>query len=472
MSEASQKVSFSKADAVIPLPEALTAFRSDTESGERVPWDIEETLIAEETSVSFKDRKFKTTVLRDEASRFFRNRENIRVLAGINNPEVFDAVAKEFPKGLLKSAEDLRMNAIAKKAKFDLDYLKNGSEVTIGERLAEDGTGYAWNILVMYGIPLVGSKAFNSLLTGVRRQNPDWASVLRDMSNELLAVVNARTRYQLIDTDPYSYKTTPEGEIVKITYGALVSLDIARTASNYLLSESEIGYGPGSGEEDEEGVSLGFAQLIIDETVRLTKTVQKSLLRKYKSDVFGTDIRYPERLLTDPHRRIFGRKKPIDGGIVLIDVSGSMALEEGDIKAILDAAPGALVMAYSHRRGTKATPNLFILADRGKQVEDLSTVNYNNVGNGVDGPALMYAVKRRLRKEPIIWVCDGHVTNSDDRSEPELSMHCARLVVKYDITTAYKVEDAISMLRTKKYVSVPTRLDPYIREVKKERKGF
>jgi len=51
-------------------------------------------------------------------------------------------------------------------------------------------------------------------------------------------------------------------------------------------------------------------------------------------------------------------------------------------------------------------------------------------------------------------------------------MFCARLVVKHKITTAYKVEEAIEMLRRKKYVSKPTHLRSYIEQASKERKGF
>ena len=51
-------------------------------------------------------------------------------------------------------------------------------------------------------------------------------------------------------------------------------------------------------------------------------------------------------------------------------------------------------------------------------------------------------------------------------------MYCARLVVKHDIKTAYKVSDAVEMLRTKRYVSRPTNLRHFIQKAKEERKGF
>jgi len=469
--ETPKKVSFKRADAVIPLPEALAAFRSDTDKSVRVKWEVEEILNPEDTSVDFTTHTFRTTVLRDEASKFYRNRENLRIRIGLNDAKSFALLANGYAPGILHSAEEVRINRVSKLIGFNTDILKNGSETTLGERLAEDGTGNAWNILVTCGLALVGTKAFNSLLVGVRRHNEEWAVQLREMSNEIVYEMDyygSLSNYK--DTDKWNYALT-DSECVTIPYGFSYTMRIARIADKYILSSSDVA-GSGDGPGIDDGVNVGFAKLIIDESVNRTKVVQKSLMRKYKSDSFGTDIRYPERLLTDPHRRIFGRKKPIDGGIVLIDVSGSMSLSNSDIQAILDAAPGALVMAYSHRSKSTDVPNLFILADRGKQVPDISEVPYNNGGNGVDGPALNYAIKRRKRREQIIWVCDGMVTGKDDRRTTDLSMYCARLVVKHNIKTAYKVSDAVEMLRTKRYVSRPTNLRYFIREAKEERKGF
>ena len=469
-SETFKKVSFKRADAVIPLPEALTAFRSDTDSSVRAKWEVQEILKPEDTSVNFSTRTFKTTVLRDEASKFYRNRENIRIRISVNDSELFESLAKSCPPGLLQSAEEVRINHVSKSIGFNTDVLKNGSETTLGERLAEDGTGIAWNILVTHGLSFVGTKAFNSLLVGVRRKNEEWANQLREMSNEIVYSMEKVSLSYLTDTTSWKHQLST-GEIVEIPFGFRFAQNIAEIAEKYILSTSDISSRPGD-MKDDPGVSIGFAPLVIDESVKRTKVVQKSLMRKYKSDSFGTDIRYPERLLTDPHRRIFGRKKPIDGGIVLIDTSGSMSLSDEDIKAILDVAPGALVMAYSHRSNSTNVPNLFILADRGKQVPDVSTVPYRNGGNGVDGPALNYAIKRRLRKEEIIWVCDGLVTGADDTRNWELSMYCARLVVKHNIKTAYTVSNAIEMLRKKKYVSKPTNLQSYIVKAREERRGF
>jgi hypothetical protein len=461
MAETRKKVLYKRAEAVIPLPEALAAFRSDTKVTGRVKWEVKETLQPEDTFADFTNNVFKTTLLRDEASKFYRNRENIRIRIGFNDPVGLAKAVKDFPEGVINAAEQVRFNNVAKKLGFNTDVLKNGSEKTLGERLAEDGTGYAWNALVGYGLSLVGTKAFNSLLVGVRRNNLEWAETLREMANEVTEYVTGNESW-LRSTHPEdteSYGTIP--------FGFLASLEIAKIAKSYTIPLSEISSEGAFGDEVESGKGR-FAPLIIDKSVELTKTVKGSLYRKYRSDFFGTDIRYPERLLTDPHRRIFGRKKPLDGGIILIDVSGSMHLEQKDIQDILDTAPGALIMAYSHKPKSTGIPNLFILADRGKQVASLSDVKYKNIGNGVDGPALKYAIsRRRSTKEPIIWVCDGHVTDSNDDGSQELSIQCAKLVVNNRIFTVPNVSGAIEMFRRKKFVSQDTRLTPFITRVKK-----
>lgn len=474
MIETPTKVSFKRADAVIPLPEALTAFRSDTDNSKRVKWEVEEILQPENTKADFTTHTFRTSVLRDEASKFFRNRENIRVRIGLNDPEVFTRVAKEYLPGVLSSAEDFRINHVASIFGFNTDVIKNGSEKQLGERLSEDGTGNAWNILVCYGLSLVGTKAFNSLLVGVRRNNKEWADVLRNMSNEVVNYVSDISKNQLTETSTSYYKLTKAKEPVELPWGFRQSMIVASIAQKFMLEPNEIA-SEGMSEDvpgERDGQVGGFAPLKISDQVKLTKTVPKSLLRKYRGGMFGVDIRYPERLLTDPHRRIFGEKKPIQGGVVLIDTSGSMSLSNSDVQKILDAAPGALVMAYSHNRSNQSLSNLFILADRGKQVENLDDVPYQNGGNGVDGPALVYAVKRRMRNEPIIWVCDGLVTDANDNRTSTGSIFCAELVAKHKITTAHNVREAIEMLRTKKYVSKKTMLTPYIESAMQKRKGF
>ncbi|MDE3065662.1 MAG: hypothetical protein KGJ36_08320, partial [Acidobacteriota bacterium] len=145
----------------------------------------------------------------------------------------------------------------------------------------------------------------------------------------------------------------------------------------------------------------------------------------------GTALRHPGRLLTDPRRRAFARAARCGGGVVLIDQSGSMDLAPEQLGELVRRAPDALVVGYSHRPGDLgATPNVWVLADRGRVAAAWPA---GNVGNGVDGPALRYALARRRAREPVVWVTDGQVTDSHDHPAEALTAECAELVRRHGV---------------------------------------
>jgi len=61
-------------------------------------------------------------------------------------------------------------------------------------------------------------------------------------------------------------------------------------------------------------------------------------------------MRYPSRLLTDPQQRAFSHTARRDGGVIVIDQSGSMDVTSQELERLLRSAPQALVVGYSHRR--------------------------------------------------------------------------------------------------------------------------
>jgi hypothetical protein len=93
--------------------------------------------------------------------------------------------------------------------------------------------------------------------------------------------------------------------------------------------------------------------------------------------------------------------------------------------------PDALVVGYSHRPGDHGvTPNVWVLADRGSVA---TRVPSGNVGNGVDGEVLAWALRRRRGTEAIVWVTDGQVTDSHDHPDERLTIQCAELVRRHRI---------------------------------------
>src|SRR5262249_23523424 len=86
-----------------------------------------------------------------------------------------------------------------------------------------------------------------------------------------------------------------------------------------------------------------------------------ALSRGWRAAEEGVAPRYPHRLLSDG--RVFARRRRTTGGAVVIDASGSMALNAKDILRIVEHAPGATVAAYAARTDSGA---LRILARKGR----------------------------------------------------------------------------------------------------------
>lgn len=125
----------------------------------------------------------------------------------------------------------------------------------------------------------------------------------------------------------------------------------------------------------------------------------------------GPRLRSIRRLLTDG--RAFARTitKPMKGGTVLIDTSGSMRLDPERLHEVLAQIPAATIAIYSGR-GRKGAVSVIAkngrVASRAAIEERMSTAGFGNI---VDGPALAWLGKQA---EPRLWVCDGVVTGCGD----------------------------------------------------------
>lgn len=161
----------------------------------------------------------------------------------------------------------------------------------------------------------------------------------------------------------------------------------------------------------------------------------------------GRNPRRIHRMLTDPYRRVFDRTRRKSGGVVLIDGSGSMRVDSSDVLKILNAAPGATVALYAHREGSKDVPNFWVLAKDGKMIDKLP--ERHGMGNGVDGPALRWAIKaKRFVNEPLLWVCDGHVTDGEhDSTYAHLTAEARALAIKAKAVMHRQIEHAVTYLK-------------------------
>lgn len=439
---------------VLPLPEVAIAMRGDTEEGR---WTVEAGSSQRgQAFTDFGGKRMVAPVLDDETARVIRNHELTHArISPANNGEFEALTARGYSDRIVHCAEEFRVNQVLSGLGYDIDLLSDGSEGKSGERLGKEGSVEAWNEAVAFSIALLGTKAYTRFLNGIKKEQPEWAKELRTLGKEIKKVTANVPPQYLGDTTPEAYGKDDEGNVLTAPAGFLKYTDyIAKQAQQQLRvrseeAEAEIAKAIESGEAravaktkgEEYKVGYGkeaFAPLILLPT-ELTVGVQGYIKPKKRPAQFGKSVRYPDRHLSDPYRRVFGHKRKVKGGIVVIDQSGSMDISEADLLAVLKEVPGALVIGYSHKPRSSGIPNAWVLAKNGKRVREIPE---GNIGNGVDGPVLDYAISLRKGKEPIVWVCDGQVTAANDKSYDELNKAVANIVVRHGIIQVRNLDEA------------------------------
>jgi hypothetical protein len=152
-------------------------------------------------------------------------------------------------------------------------------------------------------------------------------------------------------------------------------------------------------------------------------------------------FRFPHRALPGTgDGKAFGlrARRRARGGTILLDVSGSMHLEERDIDRLLSEAPSVTVAMYSAKEKYKG--QLFIVANRGRRVR---TIPEHGPGNVVDGPALRWLGRQR---PPRVWITDGGVTGIRDMPAPERSAECWSLCRRYKVRPVRNIDTALRVL--------------------------
>ena len=440
----------------LPLPEIVASYRTDVEDGK---WKVTSVTDPFNSNSNLEKKTMRVSSMTDETSRYFKVRELTRTrVTPIQSVEELSKYTTESPAALA-AAEEIRLNFLTKKLGYNTDLMKDGRERKLGERFAEVGSIESWNEAVAYGASLIGTKAFNSFLTGLRQENNDWATQMRGLSDKILEQYKEVSLYYLGNSQPIDLYN-PFWEGISVPYGYTFTRSMAQWIDSWFKKPEEPGDEFEFDDEDFESEEFlgyqeegGFEDLRIDNSVPRPLAVKGYMHRKKKSSAMGKSVRYPQRMLTDPQKRIFTQKTRVNGGVVLIDVSGSMSLSDDDVQVILENAPGALVMAYSSN-SYKGEPNLTILADRGKQVAKIPESIFRG-GNGVDGPALEYAIKRRKGNELVIWVTDGLVMGKGGVTNIELGIRCAATVMKERVIMIPSVEEAVKQFRELRFSSNP-----------------
>lgn len=345
----------------------------------------------------------------------------------------------------LECAEEYRVNTVLATLGFDVTKLGDGSEGFGGRRLAEGGQ---WDEAVCFLLAVLGTGGERAFLSSIRKVAPAWGPALGAVAKQARLLVQS---YSLSELG----STSINRDGIVAGWGA-VTVPLARMVTQAMGSHV-----PSSAEElrrfrrslqpgGRRSPSGRWADLLVaPRSCAQGAMVARRGGRRLRPGVTGVSMRYPSRLLTDPHCRAFGQLSRDRGGIIVIDQSGSMDVSREELVSLLDSSPSAVVIGYSHRPGdVGVTPNCWVLADARGVMNEIPT---GNIGNGVDLPALRWALQWRRAGERVLWVTDGQVTDSHDHPCDSLSLACAQLVQREQIQLVRSVESIGEALRGRRW---------------------
>ena len=381
------------------------------------------------------------------------------------------------------AVEELRVNFLCQQVGFDMKkHFTDGSETADGERIAITGD---WKNAVLAAIMTAGTASNKALLNGIRRHNRMWGNGLADISKRAVKEMKKASKYAnfastAVDQNSGLY---PAGFI----HTERIAEWVDRLAS--ISPEELFGQEQAEGEETEENTAEGEKQTTSTSKTKASHSnrgrgrpkegegkrlsgitpslssraiptwtelnighlpmpiqTKGNIGKKRTSSNIGRSPRRMHRLLSDPSMRIFDKVSRGAGGVVIIDNSGSMSLSHKQVQRIVEHSPGALVASYSEL-GTD-DPNMYILANKGRMV---NSIPKQGAGNGVDFPAIEWAVKNKQRSNsPVVWVTDGGVCGKNAGYNDILAMQCINFCRKHNIIIVPHVEEAIAVLKKMK----------------------
>ncbi len=398
-----------------------------------------------QASCDLRDRILRVPLELEPRARAVRAHELMHVRVSPHSYEGLESISDVHPRAL-ECAEELRVNSLVSRLGFATMLLTDGSEKTGGRRLAESNS---WSEAVCFLLAVLGTGAEREYLSGIRAGNASWLPALRAVRKRALQVVDAASTQEL-------GSTSVEDDLVPAGYRN-VTIPIARLVSGAM--SAQIPSGSEALRKFRRSLEPGgrraptgrFAKLVFADSPLLVRRPRQSGIAASRRSTSGVAMRYPGSLLVDPHRRAFAIRHHRHGGVVVVDQSGSMDIAMTQLASLVALAPNAVIVGYSHHPGEWATtPNAWLLANERGVVQTCPT---GNIGNGIDGPILEWAIHSRRGKEPIVWVTDGQVTDSHDHPDEHLSAHCAKLVMSHQIRMVRTLSEATKALGPNRLVN-------------------
>ena len=451
-----------------PEPNFIT--RNDVEKGR---WQTGECRpVRNEPFTDIANKVMVTPATPDELARCIRGHELVHAKVSPTPEQLAGFVERGVASHTaLIVTEELRVNVLAQRAGFDVrSHLSDGGETSDGERLASTGD---WAGAVAMCISTAGTAGHKAFLNGIRRHNRAWGDSLLRIGKRAVKEMTGVYPMNLPDTQldedglPYGFYNT---ERIAEWVDRLASFPPPerRTAPHGKkgkAGETENGDKSGdpdnpSGKSEEgdkkgdphskidfmEGVGGKWSKLIV-ERVPLPRFSVGTIGKKRVATNMGRRPRRLHRLMTDPAKRVFDRNVKGNGGVVIIDASGSMSFTTEQIGRIVENAPGCTVLIYSDSGYDRGEANAWVVADKGRMVDTLAGIDYGH-GNGVDFPAIVWGVQQRTNpKAPLVWVTDGGVSGHGDTFGDSYVMQCISWVLQHRYIVVPHVEEAIEQLR-------------------------
>jgi hypothetical protein len=386
--------------------------------------------------------------------------------------------------------EELRVNYLCETRGFDVKkFLSDGSELATGEHLAKSND---WAGAVAMCIATANTAGHKTFLNGIRRHNREWGESLVAIGKRAVKEMRkAHKERTLASTDtyegiaPYGFlhterlaewvdrlatfppppkKPSPKGKAGETGEAKGVDKSEGKEEHHAEYEESKDGDKDGNPHgrisPAPAGGAHGWAELIVSREP-MPRHHYGSMGKKRIATNMGRRPRRLHRYMTDPAKRVFDKTVRGSGGMVIIDASGSMSFTTEQIAEIIENAQGATVAIYSDR-GRKDMPNMWVVADKGKMVENVEYIDYGH-GNGVDFPAIEWGVKNRQYKNtPLVWVTDGGVCGAHDGFSELLSMQCITYARQHNFIVVPHIEEAIQQLRNLKVHGKAHSVYPYM----------
>lgn len=397
-----------------------------------------------------------------------------------------------FPVETLRVAEEMRLNLLGRTAHYSPRTRANHvetmgvsdftpsvySEMSAAIAALQDGTEQKaadfcadqddWRGAVYLMCSTWGTDVFRDVKRRLRRK-PEWKDAVQEVTDRMRSLFGYETKntdrgghWQArawSGTDPVAYKWRGRFAVQEVTLpiGFVQATMMISSFIEDTIQDKNDADGRGrDGELGDEPNPGGTPDLRVTSEARwvapfmgmtsLTEATTRFLGRRKRPAAMGRRPVRPDRLITDPERRIFREEAPGIGGVVVFDCSGSMGVDYDVVRETVAQFAGATVLAYS--AGDSKRPNMWVLARNGRMVsaEEMNRLELNR-GNGVDGPALRHAV--RLRRSPrdfVMWVSDVGVTGIGDYQHRDHLTDCADLCRRYNIVQVNDCDSALEKL--------------------------